>query len=197
MCCHFLLVDNMKKQMLSIGILLMFFLGNSGCINDTTEESFDISHCKLTSDDLKKDFEKISEDHVTEPYTVSEGKLLEGIQVKEKYEIYFVKNTSHFIIQQIALLESEQETSDLMDTLLSHPIIPGLQRDWNFSISSIESIGDEVILLQNESIIERNAVTVYLLAFYIDDVVNIFVSSSVDKASLVGYAKLIEDRITV
>lgn len=185
----------MKKNGLMYVVVIILVLVNMGCIHHNGEESIDILQYSLTLEDIPNDFKKMNEEHITKPYTVAKGKLLEGIEVEEKYEVYYIKNVSEFIIQQIALLSSHQQVSQFMNTLSSDTSIPGMQNDWNFSEVPVESVGDNMTLLKNETTIDGNNVTIYLLAFHIERIVNILVSSSIVKDDLINYAEIIEGRI--
>ena len=62
----------MIKKTAAIGIVFLFFITNlSGCVENNSEsKDIDLTTVKLTLDDLKQDFQKISEEHVTDPYIV-------------------------------------------------------------------------------------------------------------------------------
>lgn len=187
----------MIKKTAAIGIVFLFFITNlSGCVENNSEsKDIDLTTVKLTLDDLKQDFQKISEEHVTDPYVVQEGKLFEGLKVIEKYEVLFLENETAFLKQQIAQLQSSEKSKTFIDTLRSETSIPGIQDSWNFSSISIETIGDDSVLKQNKTVIGGNDVTIFLLAFRIDNIVNIFASSYLSKEDILEYGMIVEARI--
>lgn len=185
----------MKKRLGVFAVIILIMSLHTGCVEHQKDDSLDLSLFGLETDDVPTDFQKLNEQHITEPYTVSEGKLFEGLQIDQKYEVYYIKNVSVFLIQQIAFLNSEEDISIFMDMLSSNTSIPGLQDDWSFSEISIPRFGDESVLLKNQTEIDGNSTTIFLLAFHVDEVVNIFVSASVEKEILLQYAELTEQRI--
>jgi hypothetical protein len=190
--------NKMMKKIHVIAILIIFYLTIiSGCIDENDSiELINLTKFKLTENDFEDEFKKGDEEYITQPYNVTEGNLFEGLKVYRKYEVLFLKNDTTFIIQQIAQLQSEDICKTLIDTLRAKNSIAGITEDWNFSDLEMQIIGDDSILKQNISNINNKAVTIYLSAFRIDNIVNIILTASLPKNNIIEYNNIVFDRIT-
>ena len=186
------------KKPLLISILFLLS-GIMGCLEDSEniDNDIDLRVAKLTENDLSDDFQKIntSEEYITDPYTVEQGKLFEGNQVQKKYEVLFIKNNMTFLNQEIAQLTSINQSMEFMETLKKQTTIPGIVTDWNFVDLSIEQIGDETIFKQTKTVIDERVVTINLLVFRVNTIIHILASGSVSQEEIISYAKIAEKRI--
>ena len=186
------------KKPLLISILFLLS-GIMGCLEDSEniDNDIDLRVAKLTENDLSDDFWKIntSEDYITDPYTVEQGKLFEGNQVQKKYEVLFIKNNMTFLNQEIAQLTSINQSMEFMETLEKQTLIPGIVTDWNFTDLSIEQIGDETIFKQTKTVIDERVVTINLLVFRVNTIIHILASGSISQTEIISYAKIAEKRI--
>ena len=193
------------KQVSFIRILFILcvsfvLLNFSGCIENNDEESettdVDLGLVKLQIDELvESEFEKLPNpnEHVTDPYVVSEGKLFAGLKVKEKIELNFVKSPD-FVIQQSAELYSTEKAEEFVEHLKETDSFPGTLNDWNFTTVPIKLIGTNSVLKQNVSMLEGEETTITMLVFRVDHIVSIVVGS-VPKEDIITYGNIIEGKI--
>ncbi len=183
----------MKKQLIIIGIVLVIiFLGISGCIEDNKEENTvdeSLNNLVLTLGDLQGDYDKFDEEYVTDPYTVQTGLLLEGWKVLEKYEVRFSKNESNFILQTLARLESKEKCIEFIDKIES------LNMSYTFSKEAMDIIGEGSFIGKNITTIFDNEVALYFLCYRIEDVIVVFLSSDILKEDIINYAIIVENNI--
>jgi len=186
-----------RKTFLVIGILLtVFFTSLSGCVEENNEsETYKLNLVKLIASDLKLEYQELNEEYLKEPYVVEQGKMFEGMKVLEKYEILFYINTSYFIVQQVARLESINDTIEFVDTIKERIIMPGVLSDYYFFDVDMEKIGDDSLLKENTSIIDGKSTHLFMLVFRVNDIVSILASGSVEKEDILEYAKIVENRI--
>jgi hypothetical protein len=180
-----------------ICIFLLSFI--SGCVTSdlTSESKIDIEKGKLVLEDMPDGFQKIGEEHITDPYIVEPGLIFEGLRVIEKYEVVFFKNVSVFLKQQLAVLESEENSESFIDTLHSTNSIPGIQQDYNFTTVDSTIVGDGSVLKKAKTQIDGINVTIFLSAFRTNQIVNIIVFSSHNdtKDFVIDYSTLVEKRL--
>ncbi len=191
----------MKNSSLLVLILLLCnTLVFSGCVEETVNEpkavDIDLAQVTLLLDDLNQSgFQKLNEEHVTETYVVSEGKLFEGLTVNEKIELYYINNTD-FIIQQSAELQTDTDAQQFIDELKATSTFPGQIDDWNFTSISIQQIGNDSLLKQNTTELQGEKATINMLVFRVRNIVNIIViGGSLPQKDIITYAKILEQRI--
>lgn len=194
------MTDRLDLRCCSLILICMFLLGFiSGCISSdqNSESKIDVETGKLVLEDLPHGFQKIGEDHITDPYIVEPGLIFEGLRVLEKYEVVFFKNVSVFLKQQLAVLESEENSESFIDTLRSTNSIPGIQQDYNFTTVESTIIGDGSVLKKAKTQIDDINVTIFLSAFRTNQIVNIIVFSSHNdtKEFVIDYTTRVEQRL--
>lgn len=193
----------MKKRNLNVVLiigLLFSMIVFSGCVEQPDEQTsgIDIDLAQITlllSDINQSGFQKLNEEHVTETYVVSEGKLFEGLTVNEKIELYYI-NSTDFIIQQSAELQTDEAAQQFIDELKSTSTFPGEIEDWNFTSIPIQQIGNDSLLKQNKTTMQGNEATINMLVFRVRNIVSIIVvGGSLPQQDSITYATIIEQRI--
>ncbi|MEF8848786.1 MAG: hypothetical protein V5A68_06600 [Candidatus Thermoplasmatota archaeon] len=188
-----------KKDFIITFIVIFCLLTISGCIekkdDKKTGDDIDLSKINLLKDDiLQSGFQKLNEEHITESYVVSEGKMFEGLLVEEKIEVYFLKSPA-FIIQQSAELSSIEKGKTFLNRLKNTSTFPGEVNDWNFTTVSIKEIGDDSVLKQNKTTMEGEDTTINMLIFRINNIVNVIVTGSLPSDDIETYGTIVENRI--
>jgi hypothetical protein len=175
-------------------IIIFFSLILGGC-TETKPERKDLSSIALTSDDIDPSLTPHSEDHIKTPYIVEEGKLFEGMLVREKYEIVFMKTSSYFIVQQLAILNSTEDAVTFLSTLQESDTLPGVISDYYFTSVPMDQLGDQSVLKTNSTVIDGNQTQLYMLIFRKDATVCILVSGSLEEDIILSYGSILEERL--
>jgi len=181
-----------------ITISIAFFIVITGLFSVCVEEKKkkkDLSSIALRASDVDSSMEPFSEEHVTTPYVVEQGKLFQGNLVLEKYEIVFMKNANYFLVQQLAMISSVENATMFLDTLQENDTIPGFISDYVFTTVATDSFADQSVLKTSTSIIDDNETVLNMLVFRKDDTVAILVSGTLDQETILSYGRILESRL--
>jgi len=187
-----------KKNITVALIILLFSTIFMGCTDTSNEKNtpdnstYDVSldQVALVADDLPSSFEKLFENHTTEP-TTSFNQTGNGItwNILEIYDSAYYGNVSSGVMQSLIKLDTIDNAQNLIilsrDNLL----------DFNYTVQSIDSIGDSFILLNKTIIDQEGSYNYFTLMFSMRNIVIALGGSAADQSVFLGYAEIIENRI--
>lgn len=189
-------MDKFFKKSVCFGIVLLF-LFSIGCFEKDSEDSsqnvsFSVKEFSFNLDDLNKSgFEKKGEEHKKEPYEPDEGMVFEGWKILEKYKVRFQKNSSHFIIQLLGKIPSNKKQEQFTEKIRNADM-----GGFTFEEINMKPIGDESYLgVNNSAFIYGRNVTIYLMAFRIENVIVALFTADFPKKDIIKCAHIIEGNI--
>jgi hypothetical protein len=207
-----------KNSMKGILLVLMLLLVNGlhGCIdspvnngnNNATDpdngmdpETFSLTEIALMPDDV--DLVRKSEQHFTEPYfTENAAGHNKNWSIIEHYQSHFSENISgpitpttpmHTLTQSITRLESKEKAQEYVSLKK-----PSLMESKGYMEMIIGKLGDDSFFLNNTipaSSQVNETFQMYLLCFCIEDVVVTLGGASTRSATILNYAKIVEQRL--
>ncbi len=201
----------MKKEMTVLVLMILIILGlffvltypfdNKPESNTVNKVNTPLDIISLNTEDVKGNYELISEKHITEKYN-SENTTGNGLiwNISEHYQSLFMENKTsnpiaeadptNKITQSLTKLESIEKAEYYV--ILKKP---SLLEKKNYTVLSIGEIGSESFYLTTKVNYEDNKYDYYLLCFSIGDVVVTIGGLDNDENTYFNYGKIIEDNI--
>ncbi|HID25873.1 MAG TPA: hypothetical protein EYP23_05375 [Thermoplasmata archaeon] len=184
-----------KTFVVSVAAVLLIATLLTGCFEQQTMEKqpqttvMPLDTVALTLDDIPEGYEKQGEEHIQEPYTVEEGKLLAGWWMLEKYEVRFLKNDYQFILHAIARLPTVEKAHEAFNEIKTAEL------EYKFTEMQPPDIGGECYLGENTSIISNHEVTLYFLCFRTYDLIVVVLTSDSSDEDTVSYGRIVERNV--
>ena len=147
-----------RNAIASLILILLIIINFSGCIENDISD-IKLSDFSLKLEDLNGNYTVLNEEYITEPYTVEDGMVLQGLNVLEKYQIVFNNVNGHTIDHTIVKFTSNKDAMHAINITINN-------YTGTFDKIDIEPIGDMIFYAQyaqNTTFFENK--TLYLMSF--------------------------------
>lgn len=189
------------KKVIIILLFLSISIGLTGCTTTTEDEKQDnanqsiflnisLVNITLTEEDMPSSYLKVSEKHNTTNQTVEDitGNGLSW-SILEQYDVTFYANITNGVMESLIKFKTSEEANNL--TILSK----NNMLKSNYTLQSIDQIGDISFLLNRTITYENNQSQYYTLLFSKDNIFVALGGATPEKSTFVSFAKTIEQNI--
>jgi hypothetical protein len=191
-----------KQKFIPITLVILLFVSFVGCVETTEKKEKEIATVDINLDevalkenDLPDSFNLLYENHTTEPTTV-ENQTGKGLtwHILERYDATYFKNLSNGVMETLLEIDTVENAQKLV--IFSKDNLENLSYDIKQNNESIK-IGNVSYLLFFNYSDENTSYTYYTYLFSIHNIFVALGGSSPEESTFIGYAKTIEQNITL